>query len=51
VTERASPAPAPEARAHFGEKLRQLVALVRSEGLPLRTITKELEQLAQELKT
>ena len=49
VTERHSPAPAPEARAHFGEKLRHLVALVRSEGLPVRTITKELEQLVREL--
>jgi DNA-binding transcriptional regulator YhcF (GntR family) len=49
VTERRNPAPAPEARAEFGTKLRQLIAQVRAEGLSTRVISKELEQLAREL--
>jgi DNA-binding transcriptional regulator YhcF (GntR family) len=49
VTERRSPAPAPEAHADFGIKLRQLIAQVRAEGLSTRVISKELELLAREL--
>ena len=49
VTERRSPAPAPEAHADFGVKLRQLIAQVRAEGLSTKVISKELELLAREL--
>ncbi len=49
VTERRSPAPAPEMRAEFGTRLRQLVAQVRAEGLSTKIISQELELLAKEL--
>ena len=51
VTERRNPAPAPEAQADFGTKLRQLIAQVRAEGLPVRMVSKELELAAHELST
>lgn len=49
VTERNSPAPAPHAPEEFSTKLRQLIAQVRAEGLPVRIISQELERLADEL--
>jgi GntR family transcriptional regulator len=49
VTDRRNPAPAPEAHAEFGAKLRQLIAQVRAEGLSTRVISQELELLAKEL--
>jgi GntR family transcriptional regulator len=49
VTERRSPAPAPEAHAEFGHRLRQLIAQVRADGLSTTLISKELELLAREL--
>jgi GntR family transcriptional regulator len=49
VTERRSPAPAPEAHADFGNRLRQLIAQVRADGLSTTLISKELELLAREL--
>ena len=49
VTERRSPSPAPEMRAEFGTRLRQLVAQVRAEGLSTKVISQELELLAKEL--
>jgi GntR family transcriptional regulator len=49
VTERRSPAPAPEKHAEFGTKLRQLIAQVRAEGLSTKVISQELELLAKEL--
>lgn len=49
VTERRDPKPAPAARAEFGKKLRELIAQVRSEGLPARVIRSELATLADEL--
>lgn len=49
VTERNSPAPAPHAPEEFSTKLRQLIAQVRADGLPVRLITQELTRLANEL--
>ncbi len=49
VTERQSPAAAPEARAEFGTRLRQLIAQVRAEGLAVKAIRKELDLIAREL--
>jgi GntR family transcriptional regulator len=49
VNDRRNPAPAPEAHAEFGSKLRQLIAQVRAEGLSTRVISQELELLAKEL--
>lgn len=49
VTERASPAPPPEALANFRRHLRQLIAQVRAEGLSVRSIALELERLNREL--
>ena len=49
VTERATPRQQPQAQEQFNRSLRQLVAQVRAEGLSLRAITKELEQLTREL--
>ena len=49
VTERRNPAPAPETHAEFGNKLRQLIAQVRAEGLSTSVISRELELLAKEL--
>jgi len=49
VTERSNPAPAPEKHAEFGNKLRQLIAQVRAEGLSTSVISRELELLAKEL--
>jgi GntR family transcriptional regulator len=49
VTERRNPAPAPEKHAEFGNKLRELIAQVRAEGLSTRVISQELELLAKEL--
>ncbi len=49
VTARRSPAPAPEARAEFGTKLRQLIAQVRAEGLSSGAISKELDVVSREL--
>ena len=51
VTERRSPAPAPETRAEFGTKLRQLVAQLRAAGLSTKAIGEELRQVAAELAT
>jgi GntR family transcriptional regulator len=49
VTERRNPSPAPETHAEFGNKLRQLIAQVRAEGLSTSVISRELEMLAKEL--
>jgi GntR family transcriptional regulator len=49
VTERRSPTAAPEAHAEFGNRLRQLIAQVRADGLSTSVISKELELLAREL--
>jgi GntR family transcriptional regulator len=49
VTERRSPAPAPEARNEFGTRLRQLVAQMRARGLSSEIIGAELQSTAAEL--
>jgi DNA-binding transcriptional regulator YhcF (GntR family) len=49
VMKRSTPVQQPEAGAHFSRNLRQLIAQVRAEGLPLRAITHELERLTREL--
>ena len=49
VTERHSPVPAPEARAEFSTRLRQLIAHVRAGGLAASVISQELELIAREL--
>lgn len=49
VTERRNPKPAPAAQAEFGKRLRQFVAQVRAEGLPVREIRHELALVADEL--
>jgi GntR family transcriptional regulator len=49
VTRRTAPKPQPEAAAQFSRSLRQLIAQVRAEGLPIRAITHELERISREL--
>ena len=49
VTERHNPAPAPEAQAEFGTRLRQLIAQVRAAGLAPTVIREEMELVAREL--
>jgi DNA-binding transcriptional regulator YhcF (GntR family) len=49
VTNRTSPSPQPEAASQFRRSLRQLIAQVRAEGLPVRAITHELDRISREL--
>jgi GntR family transcriptional regulator len=49
VTERRTPAPAPEAGNEFGTRLRQLVAQMRARGLSTEAIGAELRSAAAEL--
>lgn len=49
VTERAAPAPPPEALANFRRSLRQLIAQVRAEGVSVRSIAQELDRFNREL--
>jgi DNA-binding transcriptional regulator YhcF (GntR family) len=49
VTERAIPRAQPKTEEQFSRSLRQLIAQVRSEGLSVRLIKKELDRLNQEL--
>lgn len=49
VKARAAPPATPESREQFGARLRSLVATFRAQGLPSRTISKELERMAREL--
>lgn len=49
VTARSNPTPTPEAHSEFGNRLRQLIAQVRAEGLPLTAIGNELRLLVHEL--
>lgn len=49
VTERREPKPAPAARADFGKRVRELIAQVRAEGLPVQVIRNELATVADEL--
>ena len=49
VAERHAPAPAPAARNDFGSRLRQLIAQVRAQGLPVSAISRELESVTREL--
>lgn len=50
VTERKTPHAAPKARERFAERLRQLIAQVRAEGLAAPDVAEELESLGRELK-
>lgn len=49
VTARQTPPAPPGAREQFAERLRRLIAQVRSEGLSVREVAVELEALGQEL--
>src|SRR5579875_1333952 len=50
VRERVTPPASPEAREHFAERLRQLVAKVRAEGLAAEDVADELDTLGLELR-
>jgi GntR family transcriptional regulator len=50
VTERQTPLAPPKARERFAERLRQLIAQVRSEGLAARDVVEEMETLGRKLK-
>jgi GntR family transcriptional regulator len=49
VTARDTPHAPPKARQNFADKLRQLVAQVRAEGLPTHVVAEELDMLSAEL--
>ncbi len=50
VTARDTPREAPKARQNFAEKLRQLIAQVRAEGLTRQAIAAEMDALSAELR-
>lgn len=50
VTARDTPQAPPKARQYFAERLRQLVAQVRAEGLTRHIVADELEALSAELR-
>jgi GntR family transcriptional regulator len=50
VTARETPKPQPNAREHFADRLRQIVAQVRAEGLAIPAIVRELDHMSHELK-
>jgi GntR family transcriptional regulator len=51
VTERAAPAPPPEALVNFRRSLRQLIAQARAEGVSVRSIAHELDRFNKELSS
>lgn len=50
VTARDTPQASPKARQNFAEKLRQLIAQVRAEGLARQAIAAEMDALSAELR-
>lgn len=50
VRERQTPLAPPRAREHFAERLRQLIAQVRAEGLAAQDVAEELEKQGKELR-
>lgn len=51
VTARDTPHAPRKARRNFADKLRQLIAQVRAEGLPTHTVADELDALSAELRS
>lgn len=49
VTERIAPKPSHDALANFSRSLRQLIAQVRSDGVAVHSIAKELDRIHREL--
>lgn len=51
VLERAAPRESPEARALFRQRLRQLVADARAQGVPSATLARELSSMLERIKS
>ena len=51
VLERIAPAASPEARNLFRQRLRQLVAEARADGVPSASLTRELMMMAESMKS